>query len=123
MSTPTSSMDSGSRQGAQRSDPGSMGKVRQAPLDLVAEGALPARTKELMALSIAVVKQCDGCITYQAKATARRGATRRGRRGARRPLAHGRRHRQRVRAASLGRLPRVRRDRRTKVTPIADLRL
>jgi AhpD family alkylhydroperoxidase len=40
----------------------------------VADGALPARTKELMALAIAVVKQCDGCIAYHAKAAARRGA-------------------------------------------------
>lgn len=41
----------------------------------VAEGVLPARVKELMALTIAVVKQCDGCIAYHAKAAARRGAT------------------------------------------------
>jgi AhpD family alkylhydroperoxidase len=41
----------------------------------VADGALPARIKELMALAIAVVKQCDGCIAYHAKAAARRGAT------------------------------------------------
>ncbi|HVM51828.1 MAG TPA: carboxymuconolactone decarboxylase family protein [Acidimicrobiales bacterium] len=41
----------------------------------VADGALPARVKELMALAIAVVKQCDGCIAYHAKAAARRGAT------------------------------------------------
>jgi AhpD family alkylhydroperoxidase len=41
----------------------------------VAEGALPAKVKELMALAIAVVKQCDGCIAYHAKAAARRGAT------------------------------------------------
>lgn len=41
----------------------------------VAEGALPAKTKELMALAIAVVKRCDGCIAYHAKAAARRGAT------------------------------------------------
>jgi AhpD family alkylhydroperoxidase len=41
----------------------------------VAEGALPARVKELMALAIAVVKHCDGCIAYHAKAAARRGAT------------------------------------------------
>ena len=41
----------------------------------VAEGTLPARVKELMALAIAVVKQCDGCIAYHAKAAARRGAT------------------------------------------------
>ena len=48
------------------------GQLHQAA---VADGALPARTKELMALAIAVVKQCDGCIAYHAKAAARRGAT------------------------------------------------
>lgn len=41
----------------------------------VAEGVLSARIKELMALAIAVVKQCDGCIAYHAKAAARRGAS------------------------------------------------
>jgi AhpD family alkylhydroperoxidase len=41
----------------------------------VADGALSAVVKELMALVVAVVKQCDGCIAYHAKAAARRGAT------------------------------------------------
>lgn len=41
----------------------------------MADGALPARTKELMALLVAVVKGCEGCIGYHAKAAARRGAT------------------------------------------------
>lgn len=41
----------------------------------VADGVLPARIKELMALVVAVVKHCDGCIAYHAKAAARRGAT------------------------------------------------
>jgi AhpD family alkylhydroperoxidase len=41
----------------------------------VADGALPAKVKELMALTIAVVKHCDGCIAYHAKGAARRGAT------------------------------------------------
>ena len=41
----------------------------------VADGTLPARIKELMALAIAVSKECDGCIAYHAKAAARRGAT------------------------------------------------
>lgn len=41
----------------------------------VADGVLPAKVKELMALAIAVVEQCDGCIAYHAKAAARRGAT------------------------------------------------
>ena len=41
----------------------------------VADGTLSAKVKELMALAIAVVKGCDGCIAYHAKAAARRGAT------------------------------------------------
>ncbi len=41
----------------------------------VADGVLPGRVKELMALAIAVVKACDGCIAYHAKAAAGRGAT------------------------------------------------
>jgi AhpD family alkylhydroperoxidase len=41
----------------------------------VADGALPAKVKEMMALAISVVKQCDGCIAYHAKAAAARGAT------------------------------------------------
>jgi AhpD family alkylhydroperoxidase len=41
----------------------------------VADGALSARVKELMALAISVVKQCDGCIAYHAKAVADQGAT------------------------------------------------
>jgi len=39
------------------------------------DGALSSRTKELMALVAAVVKHCDGCIAYHAKAAARHGAT------------------------------------------------
>lgn len=41
----------------------------------VAEGALPTKVKEMTALVVAVVKQCDGCIAYHAKAAARAGAT------------------------------------------------
>ncbi len=41
----------------------------------VADGMLPGRVKELMALAIAVVKACDGCIAYHAKAAAQQGAT------------------------------------------------
>lgn len=40
-----------------------------------ADGALDAKTKELIALAIAVVKQCDGCIASHARGAARRGAT------------------------------------------------
>lgn len=41
----------------------------------VAEGVVPARTKELIALAIAVIKECDGCIAYHASAAARLGAS------------------------------------------------
>jgi AhpD family alkylhydroperoxidase len=41
----------------------------------LADGAVPARLKEGVALAIAVVKRCDGCIAYHAKAAARAGAT------------------------------------------------
>jgi len=41
----------------------------------IADGVLPASIKELMALTLAVVKRCDACIAYHAKAAARRGAT------------------------------------------------
>ena len=41
----------------------------------MAEGVLSARVKELVALAISVVEQCDGCIAYHAKAAAVRGAT------------------------------------------------
>jgi AhpD family alkylhydroperoxidase len=41
----------------------------------VADGVVPARIKELVALAIAVAKQCDGCIAYHARAAARAGAS------------------------------------------------
>lgn len=55
--------------------PGVWAGFGQLHKEAVADGALPARVKELLALAIAVVKQCDGCIAYHAKAAARRGAT------------------------------------------------
>ena len=41
----------------------------------LAAGALDARTKELIALAIAVSKECDGCIAAHAHAAVRHGAT------------------------------------------------
>ncbi len=41
----------------------------------MAEGALPTRVKELMALVVGVVKHCDGCVAYHARAAAAAGAT------------------------------------------------
>jgi AhpD family alkylhydroperoxidase len=40
-----------------------------------AAGALDRKTKELIALAIAVAKQCDGCIASHARGAARAGAT------------------------------------------------
>ena len=41
----------------------------------LATGALDAKTKELIALAIAVSKECDGCIAAHAHGAAQRGAT------------------------------------------------
>jgi AhpD family alkylhydroperoxidase len=41
-----------------------------------ADGALDTRTKELIALAIAVVEGCDGCMASHAQAAAHAGATR-----------------------------------------------
>lgn len=40
------------------------------------DGALPAKTKELIALAIAVIERCDGCIASHARGAVRAGATR-----------------------------------------------
>jgi AhpD family alkylhydroperoxidase len=39
------------------------------------EGELSAKVKELIALAIAITRECDGCIASHARASARRGAT------------------------------------------------
>lgn len=39
-------------------------------------GALDSRTKELIALAIAVAIRCDGCVAFHAKAAVEQGATR-----------------------------------------------
>lgn len=41
----------------------------------MADGALSAAMKEIIALVIAVADECDGCIAYHAKGAARHGAT------------------------------------------------
>jgi len=41
----------------------------------LAAGALDAKTKELIALAIAVGDECDGCIAAHARGAARTGAT------------------------------------------------
>ncbi len=39
------------------------------------DGALDAKTKELIALAIAISERCDGCIASHTRGAARRGAT------------------------------------------------
>lgn len=39
------------------------------------DGELPAKVKELIALAIAVTRECDGCVVSHARSAARRGAT------------------------------------------------
>jgi AhpD family alkylhydroperoxidase len=41
----------------------------------MADGALTARVKELIALAISVTRECDGCVVAHARGAARRGAT------------------------------------------------
>ena len=41
----------------------------------LADGSLSAKVKELIALAIAVTRECDGCIGAHARGAARRGAT------------------------------------------------
>jgi AhpD family alkylhydroperoxidase len=41
----------------------------------MADGELATGIKEAVALVIGVIKRCDGCIAYHAKAAARAGAT------------------------------------------------
>ncbi len=41
----------------------------------LSDGALSAKTKELMALAIGMADHCEGCIASHARGAARRGAT------------------------------------------------
>jgi AhpD family alkylhydroperoxidase len=41
----------------------------------MADGALSAKTKELIALAIAITRECDGCIVAHARGAVRLGAT------------------------------------------------
>ncbi len=40
------------------------------------DGALDAKTKELMATAIAIVTRCEGCIVFHVRSAVRHGATR-----------------------------------------------
>jgi AhpD family alkylhydroperoxidase len=41
----------------------------------MAEGALPTKTKELIALAISITRECDGCVVAHARGALRSGVT------------------------------------------------
>jgi AhpD family alkylhydroperoxidase len=51
------------------------GYVQMSSAAMGEGGALPARIREVIALAIAVTRECDGCIAAHARGAARRGAT------------------------------------------------
>lgn len=55
--------------------PGVMKGFSDMAKSAIADGALDARTKELIALAIGVANRCDGCIGFHSKALVRLGAT------------------------------------------------
>ena len=55
---------------------GTMSGFGQLYAATTADGALSAKVKQLMALSIAVTVRCDGCIAYHVHDALRAGATR-----------------------------------------------
>jgi AhpD family alkylhydroperoxidase len=55
--------------------PGTMGGFAAMHKNAVSAGELPARTKELVALGIAVAVRCDGCIAYHVHDAVQSGAT------------------------------------------------
>ena len=52
-----------------------MSAYRALSAAAMADGALTAKTKELIALAIAVTRECDGCVAAHARGAARQGAT------------------------------------------------
>jgi len=56
--------------------PGPISGFARLHKDAVAQGALPGKVKELMALAIAIAVHCDDCIAYHVHDALRAGATR-----------------------------------------------
>ena len=55
--------------------PGVLAGYAQIKRAAMGEGELSPKTKELIALAIAITRECDGCIAAHARGAARRGAT------------------------------------------------
>lgn len=53
--------------------PGTMEGFSKLATSATADGALSKKTKELIALAIGVVKQCDGCIGFHTQALVKLG--------------------------------------------------
>lgn len=56
--------------------PDVMSGFRTIMTKATSDGAMSAKTKELMALAIAVAMRCEGCITFHARAVFHKGASR-----------------------------------------------
>jgi AhpD family alkylhydroperoxidase len=56
--------------------PGPMAGFAQLHQQVVADGALSKKVKELIALGIAIAVRCDGCMAYHVRDALRAGATR-----------------------------------------------
>jgi AhpD family alkylhydroperoxidase len=56
--------------------PGPMSSFARLHKKAVEDGALNAKTKEMMALAISIVVGCDGCIAYHVHDAVQAGATR-----------------------------------------------
>ena len=59
-----------------RSSPGTLRGYRELSNAGAAKDLLGARTRELIALAVAVTRQCDGCIVIHTDAALKHGATR-----------------------------------------------
>jgi AhpD family alkylhydroperoxidase len=55
--------------------PDVMAGYRALATAAMADGVLPAKTKELIALAIAITRECDGCIASHARGCVQQGAT------------------------------------------------
>jgi AhpD family alkylhydroperoxidase len=56
--------------------PGPMRAYRGLMEEATKPGQFDAKTKELMALAIAIAMRCEGCIVFHVRAAAKHGATR-----------------------------------------------
>ncbi|MCW1384198.1 carboxymuconolactone decarboxylase family protein [Novosphingobium sp. KCTC 2891] len=67
---------SGAIKQVRQGTPDVMKAFSQMAQSATVDGALDARTKELIALGIAVAIRCDGCVAFHAQAAVKHGATR-----------------------------------------------